>query len=110
MLTAAGAWVLVAGRGPIPNQGEDGTMALDSIPDFIKMKALRGWRGTVDGRFLVIEKGQVVMVAKELAVELRTYGKAVMTEEPLTDLDKAAKGAAKESEAAHPAKSAKAEK
>lgn len=79
-------------------------MALENVPDVIKMKALRGWRGMVEGQFRVVEKGQVVNVAKELAVELRTYGKAVMTDEPLTDLGKKDKEKEKESHpsAAHP--------
>lgn len=53
------------------------------IPDHVRVRCLRGFRGPVDGRFTNVNPGDVVTVTKELAVELRTANKAVMTQDPL---------------------------
>lgn len=60
----------------------------DGIPDFVRVKAQRGFRGIADGRFQEVKVGEVVEVSKALAVELRMSGKAHMTQEPLGKVKK----------------------
>jgi hypothetical protein len=79
MLTAAGASALVAGR--ISTQTEEFIMA-ESLPDLIRVEALKGFRGHVNGKFMIVNPGDVVTVSKALAVELRTANKALMTDKP----------------------------
>lgn len=51
-----------------PNQG---------LPDIIRVKALKGFRGLADGTFGIVNPGDVVDVPRELAFELRAANKAV---------------------------------
>ena len=53
-----------------PNQG---------LPDIIRVKVVRGFRGLIDGQFGVANPGDVVEVPRGLAMEMRGAGRAVMT-------------------------------
>lgn len=55
---------------------------VNGLPEQIKVKALKGFRGSVAGRFVTVNPGDVVTVSRELAVDLRQASKAVMTDEP----------------------------
>lgn len=82
MLTAAGARALVAGSVQFITLKEgDQAMANDAIPDHVRVRALKGFRGHVDGRFQEVKPGEVVTVTKELAIDLRQSLKAVMTQD-----------------------------
>jgi hypothetical protein len=112
MLTAAGARALAAGSVQShTNAKGDQAMANDTIPDHVRMKALKGFRGQVDGRFQEVKPGEIVTVTKELAIDLRQSQKAVMTTEevlrhpkgwlperkrPVADAEKAAAGKSRE--------------
>lgn len=52
----------------------------DSLPDYIKVEALKGFRAHVDGRFTIVNPGDVVEVSRATAIDLRMANKAVMTE------------------------------
>lgn len=54
-----------------------------SLPEIIRVKALRGFRGHINGRFGVANPGDVVEVPRALAMEMRAVGRAVMTAEDL---------------------------
>lgn len=54
----------------------------DTLPEIVKVKALRGFRGMVKGKYTNVNPGDVVPVDKKLAIELRISQKAVMTDEP----------------------------
>lgn len=51
------------------------------LPEVIRMRALKGFRATVDGQFGIVNPGDVVDIPRTLAMEMRAAGKAVMTEE-----------------------------
>lgn len=55
----------------MPNQG---------LPDVIRVQALRGFRGFIDGQFGIANPGDVVEVPRALAMEMRACGRAVMTD------------------------------
>lgn len=54
-----------------PNQG---------LPEIIRVRAIRGFRGLIDGQFGVANPGDVVEVPRALAMEMRSCGRAVMTD------------------------------
>ena len=84
MLTAASARALVAGSVQSNTIREgDHAMSNDTIPDHVRVKVLRGFRGPVDGRFQEVKPGEVVTVTRELAIELRQSLKAVVTTDEL---------------------------
>lgn len=53
------------------------------LPEVIRVKAQRGFRGLVNGRFGVANPGDVVDVPRDLAMELRGAQKAYMVDEEL---------------------------
>lgn len=53
------------------------------LPDIIRVKVLRGFRGHIDGRFGIAVPGDVVEVPRELALQMRGAHRAVMTEAEL---------------------------
>lgn len=53
------------------------------LPEVIRVRALKGFRAHVDGRFGIVNPGDVVEVTKEVAVDLRMGQKAVMTDAAL---------------------------
>lgn len=53
-----------------PNQG---------LPEIIRVRAIRGFRGVVDGQFGIANPGDVVDVPRALAMEMRACGRALMT-------------------------------
>lgn len=57
-----------------PNQG---------LPEVVRVRAQRGFRGLINGKFDAASPGDVVDVPRALAMELRGAGKAVMTNEEL---------------------------
>lgn len=54
----------------------------ETLPEQIKVEALKGFRGHVKGAFTIVNPGDVVVVSRALAVELRMANKAVMTDKP----------------------------
>lgn len=58
----------------MPNQG---------LPEIIRVEVIRGFRGTIDGRFSEVAPGDVVEVPRPLAMEMRAAGRALMTDKPL---------------------------
>jgi hypothetical protein len=54
-----------------------------ALPEVIRVRAQRGFRGPIDGKFSIASPGDVVEVPRALAMELRGAGKAVMTDEDL---------------------------
>ena len=59
-------------------------MAQDpTLPDVIRMKALRGFRTQVGGRFSIVNPGDVVEVDKLTAMDLRLANKAISTSDPI---------------------------
>lgn len=57
-----------------PNQG---------LPETIRVRVQRGFRGLINGRFAIANPGDVVEVPRALAMEMRGSGRAVMSDEPL---------------------------
>lgn len=53
------------------------------LPEVIRVRALRGFRASIDGVLSVVNPGDVVEVPRTLAMEMRAANKAVMTEDPL---------------------------
>jgi hypothetical protein len=53
------------------------------LPDIIRVRAVKGFRGPVEGRFTIVQPGDVVEIPRILAFELRAAGKAVMTDAEL---------------------------
>lgn len=51
------------------------------LPETIRVRAIKGFRGVIDNVFGVASPGDVVHVPRALAMELRGAGKAVMTDE-----------------------------
>lgn len=58
-------------------------LAQDTLPDEIRVEALRGFRAHVNGRFIVVNPGDVVTVARATAIDLRMANKAIMTDKPM---------------------------
>jgi hypothetical protein len=54
-----------------------------ALPEQIRVKAMKGFRAMADGQFGVVNPGDVVVVDRLVALELRAAQKAVMTDEPL---------------------------
>jgi hypothetical protein len=61
----------------------------NALPEIIRMRALKGFRGQVDGQWGVVAPGDIVDVSRELAMTLRYGQKAVMVE-PSTEKKRAA--------------------
>lgn len=59
------------------NTNQQGGMAL---PEVIRMRALKGFRGVIDGAWGIANPGDVVDVPRDLAMTLRYGEKAVMVE------------------------------
>lgn len=55
-------------------------METTGVPDFVKVECLKGFRAHVDGKFTIVNPGDVVTVAKATAIDLRLSQKAVMTD------------------------------
>lgn len=85
MLTAAGARALVAGRAARQTTrsiNERVDIMDPKVPEFVRVKALKGFRAKVKGVYSIVNPGDVVMVEGPVAVDLRVANKAVMTDEP----------------------------
>ncbi len=50
------------------------------LPEIIRVQALKGFRGNIDGAFGVASPGDVVDVPRDLAVTLRFGNKAIMVD------------------------------
>lgn len=84
MLTAAGAAALVAGQATITTQrtAEERTDTMDmTIPEMVRVRAIKGFRAPVKGVFSIVNPGDVVTIPKSVAIDLRQANKAVMTDE-----------------------------
>lgn len=55
-------------------------MQFNGLPDVIRMRAIKGFRGQVDGQLGIVNPGDVVDVPRDLALTLRYGQKAVMVE------------------------------
>lgn len=63
-------------------------MGPETLPDIIKVEALKGFRAHVDGRFTIVNPGDVVEVSRATAIDLRMANKAVMTDKkPMVQKD-----------------------
>lgn len=86
MLTAAGASALVAGPATTATSTRatwERTDIMDmQVPELVRVRALKGFRAQVNGVFSIVNPGDVVTVAKAVAVDLRQSNKAVMTTDP----------------------------
>ena len=56
------------------------TQPNQSLPEVIRMQAQKGFRAHIDGKFGIVNPGDVVDVPRPLAMELRAAGKAFMTD------------------------------
>lgn len=54
---------------------------MEQIPDMVRVRALKGFRAVVRGQYSIVNPGDVVMVAKSVAIDLRQANKAVMTDD-----------------------------
>lgn len=54
-----------------------------ALPEIIRVEALKGFRASIGGTFGVVNPGDVVEVPLQVAVDLRTAHKAVMTDKEL---------------------------
>lgn len=57
--------------------------ANQALPEVIRVQAQKGFRAHVEGKFGVVNPGDVVEIPKVLAMELRAAGKAFMTDAEL---------------------------
>lgn len=80
MMTAAGASALVAGSKPLQITKKDEGIMTETLPDYIRVEALKGFRAHVDGRFAIVNPGDVVEVSRATAIDLRMANKAIMTD------------------------------
>lgn len=53
------------------------------LPEMIRVRALKGFRASLDGVFAIVNPGDVVEISRTLAMEMRAANKAVMTEDPV---------------------------
>lgn len=85
MLMAAGAPALVAGqaaRQTTSSINERVDIMEPKVPEFVRVRALKGFRAKVKGVYSIVNPGDVVTVEGPVAVDLRVANKAVMTDEP----------------------------
>jgi hypothetical protein len=54
-----------------------------ALPEIIRVRALKGFRASVNGQFGIVNPGDVVEIPTVLAMEMRAANKAVMVDEDL---------------------------
>lgn len=54
-----------------------------ALPEVIRMRALKGFRASINGEFGIVNPGDVVELPRVLAMEMRAANKAVMVDADL---------------------------
>jgi len=71
------------GSALVANTREVNVNPNQALPEVIRVEALKGFRASVNGQYGVVNPGDVVEVPLEVAIDLRTAHKAVMTQKEL---------------------------